>query len=93
VTTGPWDPRALNRRFTARCGQSGVRHMPIRDARPTCATLLVDVEVHQRVIVRIRGYADASMTLEFYSNASQSDSRRAARAGGPHRVLLLALQG
>ena len=46
---------------------------------------------HQRVIVRIRGYADASMTLEFYSNASPSDSRRAARAGEPHRVLLLAL--
>ena len=49
----PVDPRTLNRKFTARCEAAGVRPITVHDARHTCATLLVDLEVHPRVIMRI----------------------------------------
>jgi integrase len=79
----PKNPRTLNRRFTTRCDQAGVRHMTVHDARRTCATLLVDVEVHPRVIMRIRCQADVSMTLGIYGNAcADGAARSAARAGG-----------
>jgi len=32
--------------------------MTVHDARRTCATLLVDLEVHPRVIMRILRHAD-----------------------------------
>jgi integrase len=48
----PVDRRTLNRRFTVRCGQAGVRHLTVHDARRTCATLLAALEVHPRVIMR-----------------------------------------
>ena len=49
----PVDPRTLNRKFTARCEAAGVRAITVHDARHTCATLLVDMDVHPRVIMRI----------------------------------------
>ena len=78
----PIDPRTLNRRFTARCDQAGVRHMTVHDARRTCATLLVDLEVHPRVIMRILRHADVSMTLEIYANASSTATSEALRRLG-----------
>ena len=78
----PVDPRTLNRRFTARCEQAGVRHMTVHDARRTCATLLVDLEVHPRVIMRILRHADVSMTMEIYANASSTATSEALRRLG-----------
>jgi hypothetical protein len=58
-------------------------HDAENDARRTCATLLVDLEVHQRLIMRIPRHADVSMTLEIYANArADGDARSAARAEG-----------
>jgi len=54
----PVDPRTLNRRFTARCDMPGLRHMTVHDARRACATLLVDLRIHLRVIMRILRDAD-----------------------------------
>ena len=44
----------------------------LHDARETCATLLVDLEVHPGVIMRILRHADVSMTMEIYANASST---------------------
>jgi integrase len=65
-------------------GVHRVHHMTtVHDARRTCATLLVDVDVHPRVIMRIRRSADVSMTLEIYSDASPMATREAqSRPGG-----------
>ncbi|HEY5178317.1 MAG TPA: tyrosine-type recombinase/integrase, partial [Dermatophilaceae bacterium] len=83
----PIDPRTLNRRFTARCDQAGVRHMTVHDARRTCATLLAALEVHPRVIMRIRRHADVLMTLEIYANArADGDKRSAPQAEGAHSM-------
>jgi len=63
-------------------GVHRVHHMMVHDARRTCATLLVDVEVYPRVIMRIRRCADVPMTLEIYSNASPMATREAQRRLG-----------
>jgi integrase len=66
--------------------------MTVHDARRTCATLLVDLEVHPRSIMRILRHADVSMTLEIYSNASLMATLEAQRRlGEPLRVLPSAL--
>jgi integrase len=54
----PIDPRTLNRKFAARCEAAEVRPITVHDARHTCATLLVDLDVHPRVIMRILRHAD-----------------------------------
>jgi hypothetical protein len=73
----PIDPRTLNRKFTARCDAAGVRRLTVHDARHTCATLLVDLDVHPRVIMRILRHADQAVTMEIYANASSAATREA----------------
>ena len=74
----PVDPRTLNRKFTARC-DAAVRPITVHDARHTCATLLVDLDVHPRVIMRILRHADQAVTMEIYANASSAATREALR--------------
>jgi integrase len=78
----PIDPRTLNRKFTARCDAAGVRRLTVHDARHTCATLLVDLDVHPRVIMRILRHADQAVTMEIYANASSAATREALRRLG-----------
>jgi integrase len=54
----------------------------VHDARKTCATLLVDLDVHPRVIMRILRHADVAVTMEIYANASSSSTREALRKLG-----------
>lgn len=78
----PIDPRTLNRRFTARCDAAGVRRLTVHDARRTCATLLVDLDVHPRVIMRILRHADMTVTMEVYARAGSDSTREALRKLG-----------
>ena len=78
----PVDPRTLNRAFTARCTKAGVRHMTVHDARRTCATLLVDLDIHPRIIMRILRHADVAVTMEIYAQASSDATRDALRRLG-----------
>lgn len=78
----PVDPRTLNRRFAARCAAAGVRPLRVHDARKTCATLLVDLDVHPRVIMRILRHADLAVTMEIYAKASSASTREALRRLG-----------
>ncbi len=78
----PVDPRTFNRKFTARCSLAGVRHQTVHDARRTCATLLVDLDVHPRVIMRVLRHADLSVTMEIYAKASSAATTDALRRLG-----------
>jgi integrase len=78
----PIDPRTLNRKFTARCEAARVRPITVHDARNTCATLLIDLDVHPRVIMRILRHADQPVTMEIYANASSAATRDALRRLG-----------
>jgi integrase len=52
------DPRTLNRKIRRALRGVGVRPITVHDARHTCATLLVDLNVHPRVIMRFLRHAD-----------------------------------
>ena len=78
----PIDPRTLNRKFVGRCEAAGVRPITVHDARHTCATLLVDLDVHPRVIMRILRHADQAVTMEIYANASSAATHEALRRLG-----------
>ena len=78
----PIDPRTLNRKFVGRCEAAGVRPITVHDARHTCATLLVDLDVHPRVIMRILRHADQAVTMEIYANASSAATQEAPRRLG-----------
>jgi integrase len=54
----------------------------VHDARKTCATLLVDLEVHPRIIMRILRHADLAVTMEIYAKASSASTREALRRLG-----------
>ena len=54
----PVEPRNFNRYFVARCAVAGVRTISGLDARWTCASLLVDLDVHPRVVMRILRHAN-----------------------------------
>jgi len=82
----PIDPRMFNRAFTARCDAAGVRRMTVHDARRTCATLLVDLDVHPRVIMRVLRHADQGVTMKIYAKASSDKTRDALRRLGESLV-------
>lgn len=42
----------------------------VPDARRTCATLLVDLEVHPRIVMQILRHAQFAVTVEIYAQAS-----------------------
>jgi integrase len=58
----------------------------VHDARRTCATLLVDLDVHPRVIMRVLRHADQAVTMEIYAKASSEATREALRRLGSHSV-------
>jgi integrase len=78
----PVEPRTFNRAFTARCRKAGVRTITVHDARRTCATLLVDLDVHPRIIMQILRHAQFAVTMEIYAKASSPATREALRRLG-----------
>jgi integrase len=79
---GPIEPRNFNRYFTARCTAAGVRQITVHDARRTCATLLVDLDVHPRIVMQILRHAQFDVTMEVYASASSEATREALKRLG-----------
>jgi integrase len=65
------------RSFHARSARAGVPGISVHDARRTCATLLVDLDVHPRVIMQILRHAQINVTMEIYSQAPSRQTRDA----------------
>jgi integrase len=78
----PVEPRNFNRSWDARCGRAGVRKITVHDVRRTCATLLVGLDVHPRVIMQVLRHAEVSVTMEIYSQASSDATRDALKRLG-----------
>ncbi|PXY18108.1 hypothetical protein BAY59_34860 [Prauserella coralliicola] len=49
----PFEHRNFNRSWDARIAKAGVRKITVHDGRRTCATLLVDLDIHPRQVMRI----------------------------------------
>lgn len=78
----PIEPRNFNRYFAARCAAAGVRQITVHDARRTCATLLVDLGVHPRIVMQILRHAQFDVTMEVYASASSEATREALKRLG-----------
>ena len=78
----PIEPRNFNRYFAARCAAAGVRQITVHDARRTCATLLVDLDVHPRIVMQILRHAQFDVTMEIYASASSAATREALKRLG-----------
>jgi integrase len=78
----PIEPRNFNRYFAARCTAAGLRHITIHDARRTCATLLVDLDIHPRIVMQILRHAQFDVTMEIYASASSTATREALKRLG-----------
>jgi integrase len=78
----PIEPRNFNRYFAARCTAAGLRQITVHDARRTCATLLVDLDVHPRIVMQILRHAQFDVTMEIYASASSAATREALKRLG-----------
>lgn len=76
---GPIEPRSFSRTFDARAARSGVRRIPLHDARHTCGSLLAALKVHPRVAMAILRHSQISVTMNIYTHVA-SDEQRAAAA-------------
>lgn len=78
----PIEPRNFNRAWDARVRGAKVPDITVHDARRTCGSLLVDLEVHPRVIMQILRHADFSITMEIYAKVSSKQTREALKRLG-----------
>ena len=78
----PVEPRNFNRSYDSRIQRAGVPKITVHDARRTCASLLVDLDVHPRIAMAILRHADFSITMEVYSQVSSEATRDALRRLG-----------
>lgn len=78
----PIEPRNFNRSWDARCAKAGIRKITVHDGRRTCATLLVDLDVHPRQVMQILRHAQIAVTMEIYAQASSKATRAALKRLG-----------
>jgi integrase len=52
------------------------------EARRTCATLLVGLDVHPRIVMQILRHAQFDVTMEIYASASSAATREALKRLG-----------
>jgi integrase len=78
----PVEPRNFNRSFDARCTKAGVPRIRVHDTRHSCAALLVALDVHPRVAMRILRCAQIPMSMEVYDAVPDEAARAALRKLG-----------
>lgn len=61
--------------FKARCRKAKVRSVPVHTTRRTCASLLVAMDVHPRVVMQILRHSQIAVKMNIYSEVISSDTR------------------
>ncbi|MEH0938666.1 tyrosine-type recombinase/integrase [Micromonospora psammae] len=78
----PVEPRNFHREFKTRCRKAGVREISVHTTRRTCATLLVALDVHPRVMMRILRHSQIAVTMNIYAQvASEATETALTRLG------------
>jgi integrase len=54
-----------------------VRLVPVHVTRKTCASLLVALDVHPRVVMQILRHSQIAVTMDIYSEVSSAATRKA----------------
>lgn len=78
----PIEPGNLTRMFPARSRRAGLRVIRLHDTRHTCGSLLVALDVHPRVAMKILRHSQISITMEIYSHVTDEQTREALRKLG-----------
>jgi transcriptional regulator with XRE-family HTH domain len=83
----------LARRDVLLGGIAMIAGLTVHDGRRTCATLLVDLDIHPRQIMQILRHAEFSVTMEIYAKASSKATKDALKAAGgkPRRLRSVAV--
>ncbi|HJT05261.1 MAG TPA: tyrosine-type recombinase/integrase [Pseudonocardiaceae bacterium] len=76
------EPRNFNRSWGVHCAKASVQKITVHDGRRTCATLLVDLDVHPRQVMQILRHAQIAVTMEIYAQASTNATRSALKRLG-----------
>jgi integrase len=78
----PVDPRNFKPRVHDAVPRAGAPVITVHDARRTCATSLVDLDVHPRVVMQVLRHAKFSITMEIYSKVTSAQTRDALKRLG-----------
>jgi integrase len=78
----PVEPRNFHRAFQARCAKAGVPVIPVHVVRRICASLLVALGVHPRVVMQILRHSQIGVTMNVYTEVTSEESREALRRLG-----------
>ncbi|MFS8095672.1 site-specific integrase [Lentzea alba] len=73
----PIEPRNFNRSWDRRCEKACVPKITVHDGRRSCASLLAELNVHPRVVMRILRHANVKVTMEIYTEVSDETTRKA----------------
>lgn len=60
----PVDPRNFFGRFKERAAAAGVPVIPVHSTRRSCASLLVELDVHPRVTMQILRHSQIAVTMD-----------------------------
>ncbi|MET8906656.1 hypothetical protein [Micromonospora sp. NPDC004551] len=78
----PVEPRNFHREFKTRCRKARVREISVHTTRPACTTLLVALDVHPRVMMRILRHSQIAVTMNVYARvASEAAETALTRLG------------
>ena len=80
-TGRPIEPRAVKRRFDARCAEAGVRRIRVHDTRRTCGSLLAALTCIPALPCRSCG-TKIAITMEIYTEIPSASTREALRKLG-----------
>jgi integrase len=78
----PIEPRNFNRSFDRCIVAARVPRITVHGTRKTCARLLVALDVHPRVAMRILRHSKINITMEVYADAPSDATRDALRKLG-----------
>jgi integrase len=73
------EPSNFRRSFANACGKAGVRRVHVHAIRKTCASLLVALDVHPRVAMRILRHSQIAVTMKIYSEVSSAETCKALK--------------
>ncbi len=73
----PIDPRNFHRKFKERAAAAGVPVPPVHSTRRTCASLLVELDVHPRVAMQILRHSQIAVTMDIYTQVASASTRKA----------------
>lgn len=79
-----WSQQSWKREHDRMCARLGITQIRLHDIRHTAATLMLERNVHPKVVADMLGHSSVTMTLDRYSHPSDQLHRSAVEAVEAH---------